>query len=172
MLPGDRRVISGIVHVIRSWLRWRSAPDVYGPIRRCKQVHSLVPNDTLPGNDMQFQRLLHQNTNRGGKPPPNERPDAPRRRLTPLVETSPAGLHDRSMASAPDVQKRSGSATDRVRSRSFGIAEALTCHVIFSPPCEKPPNLMQRLGPATGCRRSPDRGGQRVDEIRTAGAPE
>ena len=27
----DRRVLSGIVHVIRNGLRWRDAPDVYGP---------------------------------------------------------------------------------------------------------------------------------------------
>ncbi len=27
----DRRVISGIIHVIRSGLMWRDAPDVYGP---------------------------------------------------------------------------------------------------------------------------------------------
>jgi len=27
----DRRVISGIIHVIRNGLRWRDAPDVYGP---------------------------------------------------------------------------------------------------------------------------------------------
>ncbi len=30
----DRRVVSGIVHVIRNGLRWRDAPAVYGPIRR------------------------------------------------------------------------------------------------------------------------------------------
>ena len=27
----DRRVVSGIVHVIRNGLRWRDAPGVYGP---------------------------------------------------------------------------------------------------------------------------------------------
>ena len=27
----DRKVISGIVHVIRNGLRWRDAPEVYGP---------------------------------------------------------------------------------------------------------------------------------------------
>jgi transposase len=27
----DRRVISGIIHVIRNGLRWRDAPAVYGP---------------------------------------------------------------------------------------------------------------------------------------------
>ena len=27
----DRRVISGIIHVIRSGLMWRDAPDIYGP---------------------------------------------------------------------------------------------------------------------------------------------
>jgi len=27
----DRRVISGTIHVIRNGLRWRDAPEVYGP---------------------------------------------------------------------------------------------------------------------------------------------
>ena len=27
----DRRVLSGIIHVIRNGLRWRDAPEVYGP---------------------------------------------------------------------------------------------------------------------------------------------
>ena len=27
----DRRVISGIIHVIRNGLRWRDTPEVYGP---------------------------------------------------------------------------------------------------------------------------------------------
>jgi len=27
----DRRVISGIIHVIRNGLRWRDAPEIYGP---------------------------------------------------------------------------------------------------------------------------------------------
>ena len=27
----DRKVVSGIIHVIRNGLRWRDAPDVYGP---------------------------------------------------------------------------------------------------------------------------------------------
>lgn len=27
----DRRVISGIIHVVRNGLRWRDAPDIYGP---------------------------------------------------------------------------------------------------------------------------------------------
>jgi hypothetical protein len=29
----DRRVVSGIIHVIRNGLRWRDAPEVYGPHR-------------------------------------------------------------------------------------------------------------------------------------------
>jgi len=27
----DRRVVSGIIHVIRNGLRWRDAPEGYGP---------------------------------------------------------------------------------------------------------------------------------------------
>ena len=31
--PGvdDRKVVSGIIHVIRNGLRWRDAPEIYGP---------------------------------------------------------------------------------------------------------------------------------------------
>lgn len=29
----DRRVVSGIIHVIRYGLRWRDAPEVYGPYK-------------------------------------------------------------------------------------------------------------------------------------------
>ncbi|PTC01335.1 hypothetical protein C9975_02680 [Thalassospira xiamenensis] len=29
----DQRVVSGIIHVIRSGLRWRDAPREYGPYR-------------------------------------------------------------------------------------------------------------------------------------------
>lgn len=28
---GDRRMVSGILHVIRNGLRWRDAPTEYGP---------------------------------------------------------------------------------------------------------------------------------------------
>ena len=34
----DRRVVSGIVHVIRNGLRWRDAPAVYGPTRRRRRI--------------------------------------------------------------------------------------------------------------------------------------
>jgi len=27
----DRKVVSGIIHVIRNGLRWRDAPEIYGP---------------------------------------------------------------------------------------------------------------------------------------------
>ncbi len=38
----DRRVISGIVHVIRNGLRWRDAPPVYGPHKTlCRQRHRI-----------------------------------------------------------------------------------------------------------------------------------
>ena len=44
----DRRVVSGIVHVIRNGLRWRDAPAVYGPHNDALQpVRSLVPHGSL-----------------------------------------------------------------------------------------------------------------------------
>ena len=30
-LVDDRKVVSGIIHVIRNGLRWRDAPEIYGP---------------------------------------------------------------------------------------------------------------------------------------------
>ena len=40
----DRTVVSGIIHVIRNGLRWRDAPDLYGPHPRIhtSQVHAMV----------------------------------------------------------------------------------------------------------------------------------
>lgn len=34
----DRRVISGIVHMLRSGARWRDCPEVYGPYRKCPEL--------------------------------------------------------------------------------------------------------------------------------------
>ena len=31
----DRKVVSGIIHVIRNGLRWRDAPGIYGPHKPC-----------------------------------------------------------------------------------------------------------------------------------------
>jgi len=28
---GDRRVVSGIIHIIRNGVRWSAAPEIYGP---------------------------------------------------------------------------------------------------------------------------------------------
>jgi putative transposase len=35
----DRRVLSGIIHVIRNGLRWRDAPEVYGPHKTLYNLH-------------------------------------------------------------------------------------------------------------------------------------
>ena len=51
----DRRVVSGIVHVIRNGLRWRDAPAVYGPhktlynrfVRWTRMVSSTESSPTL-----------------------------------------------------------------------------------------------------------------------------
>ena len=37
----DRRVLSGIIFINRNELRWRDAPDVYGPHRRFTAVGSV-----------------------------------------------------------------------------------------------------------------------------------
>ncbi len=51
----DRRVVSGIVHVIRNGLRWRDAPAVYGPHKtlynrfvRWSRISGKVPRRVAP----------------------------------------------------------------------------------------------------------------------------
>ena len=34
----DRRVISGIIHVIRNGLRWRDVPNIYGPHKTLSDI--------------------------------------------------------------------------------------------------------------------------------------
>jgi transposase len=47
----DRRVVSGIVHVIRNGLRWRDAPAVHGPHKTLyNRFRSLVPHGYLRPN--------------------------------------------------------------------------------------------------------------------------
>ena len=44
----DRRVISGIIHVIRGGLMWRDAPPAYGPLEDALQsLHPLEPDRRL-----------------------------------------------------------------------------------------------------------------------------
>jgi putative transposase len=38
----DLRVVSGIIHVIRNGLRWRDAPEVYGPHKTRNSKHIFV----------------------------------------------------------------------------------------------------------------------------------
>jgi putative transposase len=55
----DRRVVSGIVHVIRNGLRWRDAPAVYGPHKTLynRFVRSLSegPHRRAAGRDPSWQ---------------------------------------------------------------------------------------------------------------------
>jgi len=44
----DRRVVSGIVHVIRNGLRWRDAPAVYGPHKTHRTAASLLKRGIHP----------------------------------------------------------------------------------------------------------------------------
>ncbi len=39
----DRRVVSGIIFVIRNGLRWRDAPKEYGPHKTIQPLHPLEP---------------------------------------------------------------------------------------------------------------------------------
>lgn len=58
----DRRVISGIIHVIRNGLRWRDAPEVYGP-------HKTLYNRFIRWSRMGvFDRIFAALTAEGGPP--------------------------------------------------------------------------------------------------------
>lgn len=58
----DRRVISGIIHVIRNGLRWRDAPEVYGP-------HKTLYNRFIRWSRMGvFNRIFAALTAEGGPP--------------------------------------------------------------------------------------------------------
>ncbi len=58
----DRRVISGIIHVIRNGLRWRDAPEIYGP-------HKTLYNRFVRWSRMGvFDRILSGLAAGGGDP--------------------------------------------------------------------------------------------------------
>jgi putative transposase len=58
----DRRVISGIIHVIRNGLRWRDAPEIYGP-------HKTLYNRFVRWSRMGvFDRIFSGLTIGGGEP--------------------------------------------------------------------------------------------------------
>ena len=46
----DRRVISGIVHMLRSGARWRDCPPEYGPYTTIYNPQSLEPSGHLAGH--------------------------------------------------------------------------------------------------------------------------
>jgi putative transposase len=58
----DRRVVSGIIHVIRNGLRWRDAPEVYGP-------HKTLYNRFIRWSRMGvFDRIFAALTAEAGQP--------------------------------------------------------------------------------------------------------
>src|SRR5260221_1054257 len=58
----DRRVLSGIVHVIRNGLRWRDAPAEYGP-------HKTIYNRFVRWSRLGvFNRIFSALATKGGKP--------------------------------------------------------------------------------------------------------
>ncbi len=58
----DRRVVSGIIHVIRDDLRWRDAPAPYGP-------HNTLYNRFVRWSRLgMFYRIFAALAGRGGKP--------------------------------------------------------------------------------------------------------
>jgi putative transposase len=58
----DRRVVSGIIHVIRNGLRWRDAPAAYGP-------HKTLYNRFVRWSRLGvFDRIFAALAGRGGKP--------------------------------------------------------------------------------------------------------
>src|ERR1700710_678682 len=58
----DRRVLSGIIFVIRNGLRWRDAPDAYGP-------HKTLYNRFIRWSRLGvFDRIFEALARKGGKP--------------------------------------------------------------------------------------------------------
>ena len=58
----DRRVVSGIIHVIRNGLRWRDAPGAYGP-------HKTLYNRFVRWSRMGvFDRIFSGLAGQGGEP--------------------------------------------------------------------------------------------------------
>lgn len=58
----DRRVVSGIIFVIRNGLRWRDAPPAYGP-------HKTIYNRFIRWSRLGvFNRIFAELAARGGKP--------------------------------------------------------------------------------------------------------
>jgi len=58
----DRRVLSGIIHVIGNGLRWRDAPEVYGP-------HKTIYNRFIRWSRLGvFNRIFAELAAKGGKP--------------------------------------------------------------------------------------------------------
>ena len=68
----DRRAISGIIHVIRNGLRWRDAPEVYGPL---KTLYNRFFRWSRRGV---FNRILSGLAAGSGRPPRSNR-TAPKR---------------------------------------------------------------------------------------------
>ena len=58
----DRRIVSGIIFVIRNGLRWRDAPAAYGP-------HKTIYNRFIRWSRLGvFNRIFAELTAKGGKP--------------------------------------------------------------------------------------------------------
>ena len=88
----DRKVISGIIHVIRNGLRWRDAPEVYGPHKTWynrfirwsrmgvfdKIFTALVEENGLPERLMIPSRQIAAQSPAGQWTPPTSRHTVPR----------------------------------------------------------------------------------------------
>ena len=55
----DRRVISGIMHMLKSGSRWRDCPEVYGPLHDGLQpLQPLEPTRDLDGHFLRADRIV------------------------------------------------------------------------------------------------------------------
>ena len=102
----DRRIISGIVHVLRSGCRWKDCPAVYGP-------HTTVYNrfnrwshrgrwqaifDTLVATVPNDTRSIDSTSIKASAPPPAEKAARTRRRLAaPAVAERPRSMPSRTV---------------------------------------------------------------------------
>ena len=94
----DRRVVSGIVHVIRNGLRWRDAPAVYGP-------HKTLYNRFVRWSRMGiFDRIFANLAAESGPPPPRVMIDSTHLK----AHRTAASLHKRGIHHVSSAARKAG----------------------------------------------------------------
>ena len=92
----DRRVISGIVHVLKSGGRWVDAPSIYGPR---KTLYNRFVRWAAKGV---WVDIFHALASAGGPPEqvPDPVPEGPQREQSPVMNEGKLGATSRAIAHA------------------------------------------------------------------------